>query len=178
MQTWKLINGFENYEVSDDGLVRNVKTKRILKEDIKKKRSRYSYALVYLYNHGKRRITSVHRLVAEAFIPNPQNLPQINHKDENSLNNKVENLEWCTAKYNINYGTLPQRRNVPNWKGRHHTLESKQKMSLAKKGKPSNQRIEITINGVTYPSIKNAMQSLHLSQRKFYKMFREKKEGN
>ena len=52
----------------------------------------------------------VHRVVADAFIPNPNNYPCINHKDENPANNKVENLEWCTYKYNNNYGTFAERR--------------------------------------------------------------------
>lgn len=52
----------------------------------------------------------VHRLVAEAFLPNPGNLPHINHKDENKRNNNVENLEWCTVRYNVNYGTAIERR--------------------------------------------------------------------
>ena len=60
-------------------------------------------AVVIKYNDGKYKMRYVHRLVAEAFIPNPNNLPIINHKDENKLNNCVDNLEWCTAKYNCNY---------------------------------------------------------------------------
>ena len=57
-----------------------------------------------LTKNGKQKRYKIHRLVAEAFIPNPNNYPQVNHKDCNPLNNKVDNLEWCNAKYNINYG--------------------------------------------------------------------------
>lgn len=64
---------------------------------------------VNLYKNNGYKSKAVHRLVAKAFIPNPNNLPQINHKDENPLNNCVNNLEWCTAKYNVNYGTKIQR---------------------------------------------------------------------
>lgn len=63
-----------------------------------------SYKAVTIKINGKYRIQSVHRLVAEAFIPNPNNLPFVNHKDENPSNNKVDNLEWCDAKYNNSYG--------------------------------------------------------------------------
>ena len=67
---------------------------------------------------------SIHRLLAEAFIPNPNNYPQINHKDENKKNNSLNNLEWCTCKYNINYGTRTKR----DVKKRKMKREQKQKL--------------------------------------------------
>ena len=63
------------------------------------------YLIVALCKYGVRKQYYVHRLVAEAYIPNPENLPQINHRDENKTNNCLQNLEWCDAKYNNNYGT-------------------------------------------------------------------------
>jgi hypothetical protein len=61
------------------------------------------YITVILYKNYKIKALRVHRLVAEAFIPNPDNLPEVNHKDENPMNNEVSNLEWCNRSYNINY---------------------------------------------------------------------------
>lgn len=66
--------------------------------------------MVQLWKNHVGKYKSVHRIVAEAFIPNENNYPQVNHKDENKLNNNVNNLEWCTASYNQNYGTINQRR--------------------------------------------------------------------
>ena len=68
------------------------------------------YNLVKLCDNGREQTHKVHRLVAQAFIPNPDNLPWVNHKDENPANNAADNLEWCTARYNALYGTAPTRR--------------------------------------------------------------------
>ena len=71
--------------------------------------SRTKYKRVNLCINGVGHKKTIHRLVAEAFIPNPNNYPCINHKDENKENNNANNLEWCTYKYNSNYGTCRER---------------------------------------------------------------------
>jgi hypothetical protein len=71
---------------------------------ILKMRDRKGYDSVTLQDMGRKAIMSVHRLVAMAFIPNPDNLPVVNHRDENPRNNHVDNLEWCTIQYNTKYG--------------------------------------------------------------------------
>ena len=99
---WKDIEGYEGlYQVSDTGEVMNVITGKILKAYKEKS----GYLRVGLYKDEKEKSFRVHRLVAEAFIPNPFNLPEVNHKSENKQDNRVENLEYCDRKYNINYGT-------------------------------------------------------------------------
>ena len=93
------------YLVSDTGEVFSVRNRRLLKKS--NRRSGYYY--VELNINGLAKKENVHRLVALAFIPNPDNLPVVNHKDENPKNNNAENLEWCTYKYNTNYGTCIAR---------------------------------------------------------------------
>lgn len=101
MEEWKNVIGYEGlYEVSNKGNVRNVRRNTLLKLS----KNRYGYIQVYLYKNGIRKGFRVHRLVAEAFLSNPDNLPQVNHKDEDKTNNNVDNLEWCDQKYNVNYG--------------------------------------------------------------------------
>ena len=101
------IKGYENYDVTCSGEVINTSTGRALKPV----KDKDGYLFVNLYKNGRPKIFKVHRLVAETFIPNPNNLPCVNHKDENKTNNTVENLEWCTHEYNINYGTHNERAN-------------------------------------------------------------------
>ena len=115
MEVWKPILEFQGlYEVSNIGRVRRVahyENNRFFGERIKITRpDKDGYETVALY-HGRQCVKTrkVHRLVAEAFIENPDNLPQINHKDENKMNNHVNNLEWCDCVYNNNYGTRNQR---------------------------------------------------------------------
>lgn len=105
MEIWKDIKDFNNYEINNYGVIRIKKNKKILKyyEDKDK------YYTINLWGHGKSKHFRVSRLVAQTFIPNPNNLPVVNHKDENKQNNCVENLEWCTVAYNNAYGTKGQR---------------------------------------------------------------------
>lgn len=109
-EIWKPIEGYKYYQVSNKG---NVKTFSRWKEGRLMKFTKESngYLRVGLVDlEGKTHKVSVHRLVAEAFLPNPDGLPEVNHKDENKENNCVENLEWINQKDNINYGTGVQRR--------------------------------------------------------------------
>lgn len=95
IKEWKQIQDFPNYEVSSLGNVRNSKTGRVLKQMCKG-----GYLFVGLSQNSNGKTTSVHRLVALAFIDNPENKPQVNHKDKNRGNNNVSNLEWSTASEN------------------------------------------------------------------------------
>ena len=105
---WKEIAGYEGlYEVSTLGQVRNSKG-LVMKQHLK--RDKYTvYKKVALWKDGKYRQFYVHRLVAEAFIPNPNGLPIVNHKDEDGTNNLPNNLEWCDKSYNAKYGKSPER---------------------------------------------------------------------
>lgn len=121
-EVWKDIPGYEGYyQISNFGGVKSLErvviskkgqrfeiTGKILRQ-IGRSRGR-KYMAVHLLSNGKALTASVHRLVAEAFIPNPNRLPFINHKDENPGNNTVENLEWCDHAYNMNYGTANEKR--------------------------------------------------------------------
>ena len=106
-EIWKDINGYNGiYQVSNLGRVRSLGNDKGKKDKIRKQvKNSKGYLRVGLHKDGATTWEYVHRLVAQAFIPNTDNLPQVNHKDENKENNCVDNLEWCTNKYNCNYGS-------------------------------------------------------------------------
>lgn len=118
-EEWRPVVGFEGfYEVSNIGRVRSIavyshKYQRVITRKCPSMKALETtndgYKRVLLCLYGVHHHCAVHRLVAMAFIPNNNNYPCINHKDENPSNNVVDNLEWCTYKYNSNYGTLPER---------------------------------------------------------------------
>ena len=106
-EIWKNIEGYEGkYQVSNFGQVKSmIGQEKVLHP----KKHRNGHLQIGLHKDKKRKTMYIHRLVAQAFIPNPDNLPCVNHKDENPNNNNVDNLEWCTQKYNCNYGTRVDR---------------------------------------------------------------------
>lgn len=104
-EVWKDISEFEGlYQVSNLGRVRN--RDGLVKQT---KTNNRGYIQICLHKQGKSYYKLMHRVVAEAFIPNPNELPQINHKDEDKNNNTIQNLEWCTNMYNRHFGTSIQR---------------------------------------------------------------------
>lgn len=119
-EVWKDVIGYEGlYQVSNQARVRNSKG-QILKQCVKVGKCVY-YKYVQLYKDGRYKMKYVHRIMAECFLPNPDNLPIINHKDEDGTNNRLDNLEWCTVEYNSNYGNA--KRNMSRGKRRRAKME-------------------------------------------------------
>lgn len=116
-EQWKYVIGYEGlYKISNEGKLKSCERKihvahrgydgfkTVKEKEMKTRINNMGYESVKLCKDNKYSEALIHRLVAQAFIPNPNNLPCVNHKDENPLNNCVDNLEWCTQKYNCNFG--------------------------------------------------------------------------
>ena len=115
MEEWRDIVGFEGkYQVSNKGRVKSLNYRHTGREQIlKPKKDKGGYLQVHLNKDGKDKLYLVHRLVAMTFIPNPDGLSEVNHKDENKENNAVDNLEFCSRSYNVNYGNRNQKTSKP-----------------------------------------------------------------
>jgi hypothetical protein len=126
MESWRSLSveGFEHYEVSDQGRVRGPRGIRKTKLDPQ------NYVQVVLCKDGEQLHKRVHRLVAVAFLSNPHNLPHVNHIDFNKANNAAANLEWCTAKHNENE-KIEHLREIGKYK-RPHAKLTKEKIAEAK----------------------------------------------
>ena len=136
MEIWKKINGYANYSVSNKGRVRIDKTGKMRSLVL----GTNGYYQVQLFN-PTRKLHSLHRLIAEAFIPNPNNYPCVNHIDEDKTNNSIENLEWCTYQHNLTHGTRIDR------------ARDKQRTSMLGK---KNRAIKMIVDGIEYESMKDA----------------------
>ena len=143
-EEWLPIKDYEDlYQVSNYGRVKSLERidslGRTVKERILKPiNDKDGYQLVQLYKDGKGKTFKIHRLVANAFIDNPNNLPQVNHIDEVKTNNHISNLEWCDCKYNVNFGTRNERHS-----GENNPMYGK----FGKEHPRSKQIIQLTLDG-------------------------------
>ena len=136
-EIWKNVKGYENkYMVSNLGRVKSLGNHKTRKEKIlKNKYDKGGYCQINLWKYGQMKHFLVHRLVAEAFIDNSNNKPCIDHIDGNPMNNRVNNLRWCTQRENCNNPITLHRMSethkgkTPWIKGKHHTEETKRKLS-------------------------------------------------
>lgn len=127
MINYKIINSYPNYEVSKKGIVRNA----IHKNTLKPMKTIHGYLRVGLYNEEGMKKIQIHRIVAEAFIPNPENKPFVNHKDGNKLNNNDWNLEWCDGFENMRHCDLLGLRKMPKGINHHKSkLSDKDVLSI------------------------------------------------
>lgn len=147
MEIYKDLDDY--YAVSNKGNVKSKRNNIILKPHIDSKNK--GYLQVALSYNGVKKYYSIHRLVAQTFIPNPNNYPCVNHKDENPNNNAVENLEWCTYSYNLSYGTRISREHATK--------------KLIKSKNAPKEVIQLDLNGniiKEYASANEAAKILHL----------------
>ena len=133
------------YKISNTGKIKSYcknKNGTLLKIQTQKN----GYQIINLYKNNEMKRFYIHRLVAKIFIPNPENLPEVNHKDEDKTNNSIDNLEWCDRKYNMNYGARGEKASkklkgrAGTFTGHKHTDESRKAMSISFKQRDKHPR--------------------------------------
>lgn len=138
----KDIKGYEGlYAITEDGKVWSYRNKRFIKPFLRKN----GYLQVILVKDGVKKNHKVHRLVAETYISNPNNYPEVNHKDENRVNNNIDNLEWCPHDYNCNYGNRLSRISDSNTKRFNILVDNELKRKILKEAKEKNISTEILL---------------------------------
>lgn len=170
MEQWKQIHGYEEYEVSNIGNVKRGGKKLKLSN---KGGIEDNYKFVTLCGNKKRKKFLVHRLAAQAFIPNPENKTQVNHINGIKNDNRIENLEWCSPRENIlhKYNVLGYR----------HSEETKNKMSISATKRNKNNQFgnkKVKINGIEFDSLEKASLS-HNKHRKYFTqlIYKSKKQN-
>lgn len=144
-EIWKDIEGYEGlYQVSNMGRVKSLMFRNnicsIPRERIMSFTIRSGYRVIVLRKNRRRKSQQVHRLVAKAFIPNPNNLPIVNHKDFNKQNNNVQNLEWCTQKENVKWS-------IKNMKKRKSKIYSNTGYKYIHHRKMGKGTFQVTVDG-------------------------------
>ena len=155
-EVWKGIKGYEGkYQISSFGRVKSLKDKygNYREKILKQKKDDLGYYRINLYKFYKSKTFLVHRLVAEAFIENPNNYKEVNHRDENPSNNKVDNLEWCTAEYNVNYGTRNKR------------VSEKMKGRYKGSNHPKARKVQCVTTGKKFSCIKEAAEYYSINRK-------------
>ena len=166
-EIWKEIEGFDNYKISNLGRVKNIKFDRLVKPLLDNR----GYIMVNLYKDGKMKRLSLHRLIAIAFIPNPDNKPCIDHINTDRSDNHIDNLRWVTQKENHN-NPLSLMNHSKASKGRTISEEQKKNQSEKMKGRykgnkwGSKKIIQLTLDGIfvrEWDAIKDAAESFGVS---------------
>ena len=172
---WKDIPGYEGlYQVSNLGEIKSLNYRNTGKEKIiKPRKNKGGYLRVVLCKNGKQKDFLVHRLVAIAFIPNHNNYNQVNHKDENPSNNNVNNLEWCTSKYNSNYGNRNKKLSESH-KGKKYPM-----CGLKGEKNPNHRVVKCLTTGEVFSCISEASQKydIHYSGITSYCRGKQKSAG-
>ena len=151
-----------NYIIYDDGRIYSKTRRKFMTNKIMKD----GYVRMEMYKDKQPKMFNVHRVVAEVFIPNPEKLPEINHKDENKQNNTVENLEWCDRIYNINYGTGRKRQaeklkgKKSGMNGHKHKEQSKKAIGEKQRGQLNHRSRKVVClqNGMIFNTVKEAVE--------------------